>query len=119
MSEKEEIRQLRVRLTENEVMNYSRELAKQSQDLEQIKKDKADITKKYASQIATAEAQIAVLSRKISTGEEDRDVECWWDYDYQAGKKTLVRGDTGEVVATAIITGEERQKSLGFAEENI
>lgn len=47
-----------------------------------------------------------------SCGEEDRDVECWWDYDFVNGEKKLVRSDTGEVVETQKIKDEERQKSF-------
>lgn len=107
-----EVRQLRVKLTGGEIAKYSKELAKQNQDLKEVEEAKKEVVGKYDSQIKTIKLALLNLSRKVTTEEEDRNVDCWWDYDFAKGEKSLIRSDTGEVVETQIIRDEERQKSF-------
>lgn len=107
-----EVRQLNVKLTEEELVRYSKELAKQSQDIVALEDAKADSAKKYAAQIQTAKCIIKELSRKVESGEEPRDIECQWEYDFKENIKRLFRNDTGEIVLKERIKDEERQMSF-------
>lgn len=107
-----EIRQLMVKLTDDEIVKYSKELAKHSQDVVMLEDAKADAAKKYAAQIQTEKCIIKELSRKVEKGEEEREIECQWEYDFKEGFKRLFRNDTGEIVLKERIKDEERQKGF-------
>ncbi len=107
-----ETKHLPVKLKQDEVMDYGRDLAKASQDLRETQERKKDVTSDFKAQEAKCEAEISQLSRKISTGEEYRDIECTWAYDWEGGTKTLSRDDTGEVVQRVAISEYERQQRL-------
>ncbi|MCK5236445.1 MAG: hypothetical protein KAR06_05600 [Deltaproteobacteria bacterium] len=107
---------LPVKLTQEEVLHYSKELAKETQDLEEIEKRKKDVMADFGSQILKHKSEVGVLSRKISTGEEYRDIECEWNFDWKDGRKRLYRTDTGELLQTDKISDYERQQKLDLDE---
>ena len=99
----------RVRLAED----LSREMLLLYQAETEFEKLKAAHTAKTK----TTESTIRDLARKLCEGWEYRDVPVrqLWN-DPEIGKKTIVRLDTGEVVAIEDMTHDDRQESFGFVE---
>lgn len=96
-------------LTDQEILKYSRELAKQSQDLGATEDRKKNVMADITAQIKKLEAEININARKISTGEEHRPVKCIWEINYTRGFKKLIRQDTMEVIKQKEIEQAERQ----------
>ncbi len=109
-----EERELKCVLNDEEILRYSRELAKKNQDKDDAEQAKKCVIADYKDKIESFTASIGLLARKISSGYEHRPVKCTWAYDYEKGKKTLFRDDTCERVDTADITPYERQQHLGL-----
>lgn len=53
-----------------------------------------------------------MLSTRVNTGEEYRDVQCYEEFDWTKNEKRIVREDTKEVIAKYDITDYERQEQL-------
>lgn len=111
MAKKTETNSLPVNLTQSELLEYSKALAKHTQDLRDKENRKKEVVKMIDAEITGHKAHIDALSPKIANGYEYRDVECGWEYDKE-GFKRLFRNDTGEIVLKERIKDEERQKSF-------
>ena len=58
-----------------------------------------------------------MLGNKLRSGYEMRDVECEIHFDKpEQGQKQTIRLDTNEVVTTAVMTEEEKQRQLPLEE---
>lgn len=112
MKEKKETRSLQVVLTEKELLDLSKQLAKHAQDLKDKENRKTETMKVLNAEISGHKANVEALSLKISNGYEYRDVECVWVIDTENDKKTLFRNDTSEIVKTEPLSTEDRQKSF-------
>lgn len=98
-------------LTEQEILTYSRELAKQNQDLAATEDRKKNVMADITAQVKKLEADININARKISTGEEYRNVKCIWEFNYTRGFKKLIRLDTYETLKQKEIDQRDRQIS--------
>jgi DNA-directed RNA polymerase subunit RPC12/RpoP len=83
----------------------------------EVEDQKKEMTKDFGARIQKFESDIHVLSRKITTKKEARDVNCFWEFDYSKGEKTLFRTDTGEGVKVETISAIERQRYIEFVEK--
>ncbi|KAF0218817.1 MAG: hypothetical protein FD174_2600 [Geobacteraceae bacterium] len=110
-------RELPCILSREEKASYSDELARLTQEQAELKDRKKEITAEYKAKIDACTSQSRVIARKISTGKEMRDVECYWEFDYPRCVKSLIRADTFEPIETKTLTGEELQKQLNFEQE--
>lgn len=108
---------LSVELTEGELLEAGKEIAKDTQDLSALSDKKADVVADFKAQEKKLEANIAILSRMLSTGEEYRHVNCEWFYDLKKDTKTLKRLDTNEIVRVEDITPNDRQSNFEEVEE--
>lgn len=108
---------LSVKLTDDELLEAGKEVAKDNQDLSALSDKKADVAADFKSQEKKLEANIAILSRMISTGEEYRHVNCEWFYDLKKDKKTLKRLDTNEIIRVDDITSQDRQTNFEEVDE--
>ncbi|MCK5236169.1 MAG: hypothetical protein KAR06_04205 [Deltaproteobacteria bacterium] len=113
MTNNTESRNLSVKLTEGEILDYSNTLAKTNMDLAATEDRKTTATAAFGHEIKRHKAEINILSHKVATREEYRDVECEWEFDFVEGKKTLYRTDTGEQVESAPINDYDRQMKMG------
>jgi hypothetical protein len=104
-------------LTEEQVAGYSQDMAGLHQTKLEVEDQKKEMTKDFGARIQKFESDIHVLSRKITTGREARDVNCFWEFDYSKGEKTLFRTDTGEGVKIETISAIERQRYIEFVEK--
>lgn len=114
--DRHDTRELKCVLTEGETLTYSRELAKKNQDRTDAEQAKKAVMADYKDKIETLTTDINQLARKISNGYEHKPVDCTWHFDWESGKKTLYRNDTGERVDVADITPYERQQGLELGE---
>ncbi|HDY67909.1 MAG TPA: hypothetical protein ENH85_08980 [Candidatus Scalindua sp.] len=108
---------LAVKLTKEELLEAGREVAKDLQGLSAIGNKKAKAAAEFKSEEKKLEEKIAVLSNKISTNEEDRYVNCEWNYDLKKDTKTLKRLDTDEIVRVEDITSSDRQSNFEEVDE--
>lgn len=105
-------RELACTLGNDELVKYSKEMARQlSVKIEaegRLKRVKSEIT----ADINKAEAEVNVLRHKIESGEEHREVDCYYVYNWEGKEKSLFRDDTGELVKIEEIEEHERQEKL-------
>lgn len=108
---------LKVILTKEETAAYSEQLAKDSIDLRENEEHKKEVAANFTADSKKLETSISSLSRKVSSGEEWRPVDCQWLFNFKTGKKRKVRLDTGEELRgeelrVEDITNEDRQTKL-------
>jgi len=99
-------------LTQEELMSYSREMAKQCQDKNKAESSLKEVKAEFNARIAKHDAEINSISQKISNGYEYRDVDCTWEYFWDGGYKVLYRNDTSAEVDRRPIEAHERQAEL-------
>ena len=96
-------------LTDGELIERSKQLAKANEDLADVEARKKDVVADFTAQQKRHEANIGVLSRVVSTGKEYRTVKCEWEINWTRGIKRLIRLDTQVIVKEAEIDQKERQ----------
>ena len=101
---------LKTKLSKSELEEYAKSLSEKYIEHGQLEIDKKGVVAEYKAKTDTLEGQLSLLSQKVSTQHEWRDVECHWGYNWKTDKKVLVRQDTGEVVREEKITTNDRQK---------
>jgi hypothetical protein len=99
-------------LTEQEILVTARDLAHLNQDLSATEDRKKNVMADIQAQIKKLEAEINIDARKISTGEEHRQVKCIWERNFTGGLARLIRQDTQEVLDQKEISQKERQDKL-------
>lgn len=109
-------RTLPVRLTPDELLEVGGDLARSSNELKDIENRKAEVNAQFAAELKKAKAEIEISSRKISTQEEMREVDCDVIINTSEFKKTIVRTDTGVVVREENLTSEDLQMELQTVE---
>ncbi len=108
-------RHLPVRLTNEELLEISKELAKDSQDVQELDNKKKEVNADFTAQMNRMKSCIEIASRKISTGEEYRDIKCSVEINVKEMKKTIIRTDTGKTIKEEKLTTEDLQLELDFA----
>ena len=105
-----EDRHLECALTDEEVQQYGEDLAHRLLDIGALELEKARVN----SKIKPIKEEVEELVTKIDTKKEVRSVICDWHYDWDAGKKRLIRTDTYDTLPnmTLNITENEKQQQL-------
>ncbi len=101
---------LKTKLTRPELEEYAKSLSEKYIEHGQLEADKKSVVSEYKAKTDTLEGQLSLLSQKVSTQHEWRDVKCHWDYNWKIDKKIFIREDTGEIVCEDKITSQDRQK---------
>lgn len=109
---KETTEQLPCKLTNPELMEISRSLARAHQKKQEVSDKKKEYDAQCNADIKRLDAEIEQNSLKISTGNEFRSVSCVWEYDWDNRRKKLIRMDLGDVVRTQDIEPHELQTDL-------
>ena len=109
-----EERSLKCILTEEQVLAYSREMAKTQQDRIETELQKKSVMSDFKDRIERADLILSTLSRKVANGYEHNSIKCAWSFDWEENKKFLYRSDTGELVDSREITEHERQQLFKF-----
>ncbi len=105
---------LSVKLTDQELLEFSKKLATFNQDLMEAELQKKEVVADYSAKIKSLQASIGSTSRVIANEEEFRKIECQWFYPKGKKIKNLKRLDTNEIVEIKNITQEDRQGDLGL-----
>ena len=113
-----ETRKLQVKLTEAGLLEVGEQLAKAEQALDVVLEDKKEANAEFTETINDFKKQIKEFSEKITTGEEERSVECTVHIYPQSNRKEVQRNDTEEVIAKEDLTPDDLQGELNFAETN-
>lgn len=101
-------------LNEQEVRQYSNELARLVTEQAEVEAEKKEVMSDFTAKINKIVADSRVLSRKVSTRKEERQVECDREFDYTKGMVYTVRMDTGETIDQRKMTEDEKQERLQF-----
>ena len=111
-------RSLPVRFTEDQVHQFSEDLAEKVSKLTQLEDEKKQVASDYKSRIEDVTAEVKKLARYVTQKQEFQMVECYAELDSpRHGVKTVVRTDTGEVVGEETMTPADRQMVMKFARE--
>jgi hypothetical protein len=117
MRKEKENLDLECKLTDVEILAYSREMAEQFSRQGNAEYRKSVFNKQIASELEEINATISGLSQKVKSGSEYRQVECEIVYDFTTGKRHWYRKDTGEEVKEAKISEEDLQEHLALEEK--
>lgn len=91
-------RSLRYTFTEDEAKELARELANKNQEQRQLEEQKKSVVAEYGSRMTVVKENISMLSDKVASGYEMRDIQCQVEYHTpERNKKTVTRSDNGEV----------------------
>lgn len=106
---------LKVIFGEDELKEFSGQLARATEELCAAEEEKKAITAQFKERTESAKMTALALSRKINSGYDMRYVDCELKMDDpRVGEVTIIRLDTGEIVRTRPMTDEECQFKLDF-----
>ncbi len=109
---------LKCNLTDAEITDAAKELARSTQSRARHEQRKKEIDSAIKADIEAENSSILRLSNYINTGFEYRDVDIRIELDTpEKGKKRVVRLDTGEEVKIVSMTDEDKQASLDLQAE--
>jgi hypothetical protein len=100
------------RLADDELLTFGTELAEAVQAIGREETRQVNIKAQLKAALTELEARRSRLASLVSSREEYREVPVDVWFNYQTGKVQEVRQDTGEVVGSRWMTGEERQRQL-------
>lgn len=103
---------LPVTLTDADTLVHSRELARLNSEAVKLENQKKEVMAQFAADAKRIASQMNSHSVAINNGYEHREVKCYWKFDWEHGKKTLIRTDTLETVRIVDVTPAERQGKL-------
>ncbi len=110
MSKQQYVEYLRCELTDTEIADTARDLARANSRKASIDQQKKEADAQLKAEIQAQESIIARLSALINSGHEYRNIECRVELDTPtSGRKTIVRLDTGEIVSEKPMTDADRQ----------
>lgn len=110
-------RNLEVKLTNTEILEYSKDLTKAIKDKVEAEKKLKSVSLVIKSEIAEFEGRINALSEKVSSGTEYRPVDCTYYFIPKRHKKEIIRMDTGEKVGETDMTEEDFQEKMPLDDE--
>lgn len=110
------LKDLPVRLTEEEILERGRRQARTVEILKQTQDEKKAVTSDLGAKEKLLTADLQLLARVITSGQEWRQVECEESVDFRAAVVRIVRCDTGEEVTCRPLTAKERQGTFAFEE---
>lgn len=108
---KEEI-QLECMLTNEEKLNYSKELAEAVSARTRAEENLKSVQTQIKAEITACDGKINGLANKIETGKEYRFVECEILYDFKKKTKKWKRSDTGQIAKACFIPEGELQEEM-------
>ena len=112
-----EVHLLRCDFSEDELKQFSKDLARSTAQLAQAEEEKKSAMAQFAERLTGAKALASSLARRINEGYEMRMVDCEVRLDSPTnGTATVVRKDTGEIVKERPMTAGELQGELALSE---
>ena len=109
---------LPVQLKEEEIKVKGEELAKTIDAHTKLEDEKKKITADFSKRLKESSADIRRLAKVVETGKENREVIVNHEYYPKEGVCKIFREDTGDLVETRAMTGEEYQLEF-FSDEDV
>lgn len=109
-------KELDCRLSDPEMLELGKQLARANTELEEAEEKKREVTKQLAAEVEAARNNAVSLSRRLNRGAEFREVRCEVQKDLETCTVRTIRLDTYEVVSERSMTDEERQLTLDWQE---
>lgn len=109
---------LRADIADEQRLTYGRQLAQLDEDLSKLVEEKSAVTAEIKQRMTTVRTQAREVARAIRSGQEFREIECFYRFLWKDGFKELVRSDTNQVVERTAITQEERQTVMALGDED-
>lgn len=106
---------LPVPVPDSDIARYGRDLAGLMSDIETLEEELEGYKKRIGGEMKRLTAESNRLRKAIVKQTIDEPIECEIFYDWEAGKKTIVRLDTNETVGQERITFEERQEAIDLS----
>ncbi len=103
---------LKYNFTEDEIKELGRSLAKVFSDHSEAEARLKSVSTQVKAEITALEGTMTMISEKIRSGYEHRNIECKKEFDYKLGTVTITRLDTAEVVEERPMDAEETQRKL-------
>lgn len=103
---------LPVKLTDEEVLKYGRDVARAVADKGRIEIELDSVKVDYKGKISEQEGIIGKLSPRIHSGIETREVKCEEIKDYVKGTVTVTRLDTFDIIEDRPMREDEKQIQL-------
>lgn len=107
-------REMKCVLTKDELLERGEAVGRESTALADAQERKKDVTKQLSADVERHRVELARLGQELANGYVYRTIDCVEAFDYAAGKVTITRLDTGEVVEVRPIKEEERQSELSL-----
>ena len=105
---------LPVKLTDVEVLQYGRDVARAHSERERIKDELDSVKADYKGKIMEQDATIGKLTPRIHSGIETRDVECVEVKNWTKATVQITRTDTGEVIESRPMREDEKAMELSL-----
>jgi vacuolar-type H+-ATPase subunit I/STV1 len=112
MTEKIVTMDLPVKLTDEELLKYTKELVDLLAERRATESEKKATMSKYKEQLDSMDVDISEVASKLRSGEEKRPVECWEEPNFAEKVVEVFRRDTGERVHARSMTDEDHQLSI-------
>jgi hypothetical protein len=112
-------RNLRVKLTADELAERAQRAAHLLNDRDQKDEESKAAAKHAKAQIAEVEAELRRVSSEIRDGATYKEVACERRHNFRLGKIEEVRMDTHDVIAERAMTDRERQLDLGLDDPKV
>lgn len=106
------VRNLPVKLTNDELLEFGRRLAQTSADIHAEEERQTNVKAELKAKLGSIETERTRLAGIVTSGRENRDVPCDMILDYSRLIVEVVRLDSKEVVDTRRMTEAEQQRSL-------
>jgi len=111
--------QLPCALTDADLAQIARAIGGKRHEIQDLEAKKRQATDHYKALIDGAQAKADELAEAARAGVEQREVLCVEVFVWRAGKVTVRRDDTGEVVRERAMTVEERQAGMPWAPPDV
>src|ERR1044072_1538458 len=108
------IENLKVDLTDEDLKNRSKLLAKLLREYQSLENEKKEVNADFKHKMEAVKNRACELRDVIHTGKEIRPVECFLSADYRHGLMITRRSDTGEEIDSRPMTTSERQQEFKF-----
>jgi len=110
--EYKEMRKLKCDYTEDQLKDFSSELASTNVALKEKEEEKKAVAAQMKAEAEEMKARIDSLARKVSNGYEYKDVKCTKTIDFEEGRVVVHRNDTLEIIEERGLTDYERQLTI-------
>ena len=104
---------LKYSFSEAEIKELAKKLAYETRTLEELEDQKKSVVSDFSNKITRVKASLSGLANNINNGYDFRNIDCEVLLNSpEAGQKSIVRLDTGEIVRVEDMTQNEKQEKL-------